>query len=922
MELKVAIFEAERKPDVIAIQEAKPKNAKVPWNPLWHKIDGYSTEGSNMNPEDPGRGLLLYIREEVDYEPLNLKSEFTDWQAIRIRTNEGNLTLASVYRSPSSTDYANGELNRLLNILSDSAGSGKLIICGDFNYPRIKWNVEATSIDEDTKENSFVETLRDCYLSQHIDQQTRVTEQTQPSLLDLLLCDITSAPSSIQYCNPIGKSDHVLIRADFVVSNDEQSNKVRPNFKKANYVEMREAITKNWSQVTCETNVDLAWNKFKEEMQALINRYVPKVKVRGSKCRPPLDAETLSLLHRKNKMWKRYLKDKSKIRYRAYTQARNHLRQSTRAAAIRQDFEVSLEIKKNPKAFWNHINRRLTNKESIPRLQKPDGTFTDNDEEKAQTLSEFFASVFTIEPTYEDQPIPTPSSTFPNEICFSIERVRKEVERLNVAKSGGPDSIPPRILHETRDFICEPLCHIFQLSWDAGRLPTEWKEADISAIFKKGKKSDPDNYRPVSLTSVCCKIMEKIIRHEIISYLETNGILDDRQYGFLAGRSTQLQLLNAMDRWTESLDMGKDTDVIYLDFRKAFDSVPQQRLLSKLKAMGFLGNSFEWIRDFLTGRKQRVVVNGKRSAWTDVTSGIPQGSVLGPILFLTHINTIAENIKSEILLFADDAKLFRRIDSAEDKKILQDDLKCLENWSRESLLRFHENKCAYLPISNNNVLPATEYTLNDVILNVSNSEKDLGVWIDNRLDFDRHIVTKVQKANGIIALVRKCFSKITLETFNTIYKSIIRPHLEYCNQVWHPYMRKHVNLIENVQRRATRLVSQLRDLDYESRLRELNLPTLAYRRKRGTMIEMFKLTNQLYNSNASDRLFELNPRISRGNQTKVVTKMGRLQSRRNCFTVRAATDWNNLPEEVTSSPTLNIFKRRLDRHWAHLHTTS
>ena len=156
------------------------------------------------------------------------------------------------------------------------------------------------------------------------------------------------------------------------------------------------------------------------------------------------------------------------------------------------------------------------------------------------------------------------------------------------------------------------------------------------------------------------------------------------------------------------------------------------------------------------------MVNGKRSEWTDVTSGIPQGSVLGLILFLTHINTIAETIKSEILLFAEDAKLFRRIDSSEDKKILQDELKCLENWSREIRLRFHEKKCAYLPISNINVLPATEYTLNDVILNVSNSEKGLGVWIDNRLDFDRHIVTNVQKANGIIALVRKCFSKITL----------------------------------------------------------------------------------------------------------------------------------------------------------------
>ena len=301
------------------------------------------------------------------------------------------------------------------------------------------------------------------------------------------------------------------------------------------------------------------------------------------------------------------------------------------------------------------------------------------------------------------------------------------------------------------------------------------------------------------------------------------------------------QLLVYLDKCAEMIAKGKVVDSIYLDFQKAFDTVPHRRLIGKLEAYGITGSTLEWIREYLNGRTQTVVVNGEKSAEAPVMSGIPQGTVLGPLLFVVYINDLLDNISSNGLLYADDTKIFRQISSKKDAEELQLDIMKLEEWAKTWLLKFHPDKCHVLSLGKiENTKHTHRYRICEQEMEHVYEEKDLGVVFDSEMSFREHIANKINKANSITGLIRRSFTFLDCESFTKLYCALVRPHLEYGQSIWSPHLMKDLDAIENVQIRATRLVDGLRNMSYSERLQKLDLPTLRYRRLRGDIIEIFK----------------------------------------------------------------------------------
>lgn len=461
---------------------------------------------------------------------------------------------------------------------------------------------------------------------------------------------------------------------------------------------------------------------------------------------------------------------------------------------------------------------------------------------------------------------------------------------------------------------------IFNKSISSGECPTDWRSANVAPIHKKGDRTYPSNYRPISLTSQVCKILESIVRAHVLEHLKNNNILRDEQHGFRERRSCLTNLLEMMEYWTEILDEGDGIDVAYLDFRKAFDLVSHQHLLYKMSKYGITNQTLNWIGAFLHQRTQRVVIRGETSESLPVTSGVPQGSVLGPVLFLIFINDLPLDVISPLSLFADDSKVFSRIITNKNSRnnengniMLQNDLNTITKWAETWKMEFNVDKCKIMHLGNQN--PKHTYTMSGTNLETTKEERDLGVLVDDKLGFDNHIRTIVKKANRMLGLIRIGFSCLDKEIFMNLYPVLVRPLLEYCVQVWTPYKRKYVNLLEGVQRRATKLVPELKNLQYEERLKKLGLTTLEDRRVRGDMIETYKIITGKEDIDPS-KFFTMAP--VRGDpqlthNMKIYKKPFRLNIRKYSFAQRVVCKWNLLDKNVVESIKTSGFKRKYDK---------
>ena len=672
---------------------------------------------------------------------------------------------------------------------------------GDFNYRNINWVSWTTPHNEDSNEAKFVETIRDCYHHQHIDEPTRRRGNDEPSLIDLVITDEDMQVSDVTHHAPLGKSDHSVITFKFNCYLDYSKPKEQYVYQNADYDAMINNLAETgWEEEYIKSGGDKTiedlWCSLKLKLLDIRNQFVPKITTSGKpswseKGTFPVNKQLQDAIRQKHIQHRRWMSRKGRIdadvARLSYTRIRNKVNTMIRQTKRKFEKDIALKSKSNPKAFWSHIRRRLKTKTGVAPLlennnDKCSTKFSDSD--KANILQTQFSRAFTREPEGD---IPSLQKRTESEISYfdvTVEMVQYELKKLNINKSCGPDEIHPRLLTELSSHISKPIAFLLNKTIEYGKIPNDWKRAYVSPIFKKGARNRAGNYRPICLTSVVCKIMERFIKEEIMNHVTNNKLLSTKQYGFISGRSTTTQLLRYLDECINNIVDGGVVDTIYLDFAKAFDTIPHRRLLGKLDSYGIRGSILNWIKVFLIERSQVVKVNHTESEPTSVLSGIPQGSVLGPVLFVLYINDLPETVKSDILLFADDTKIMRTITTREDACTLQNDIDSLQHWSHKWLLNFNADKCHVLTIGKfENIRHTHRHKIHERELDHVFEEKDLGVHFDAELKFEEHMAIKIKKANSIVGLIRRSFSYLDCKLFKKLYTTFVRPHLEYAQAV-------------------------------------------------------------------------------------------------------------------------------------------
>ena len=567
------------------------------------------------------------------------------------------------------------------------------------------------------------------------------------------------------------------------------------------------------------------------------------------------------------------------------------------------------------KKFFSHVKQVLQRVTVIPELTDDEGTYSD-DLSKANCLNRFFSDVFTVSngltPRFEMQ-----TQFLIVNVDFTPNTVLKALGKLSTSYSSGLDNIPSIVMKKCMVPLAEPLSMLYNACMESESLPDEWLCANVTPIYKgAGSPKLPGNYRPVSITSVPCKVMESSIKDVNLKHLLDNKLLSWRQHGFLPKRSTLAELLECLNYWMNAIDQGEHVDVVYIDLRKAFDSVDHEKLLQKCAAYGIGGKLLAVIRAFLSNRWQRVKVGDTFSDWSRVTSGVPQGSVLGPLLFLIYINDLPGVIKaSQIQLYADDAKIFLARDRlAPTAAGLQRDLTSLQLWCREWQMAINAGKCSVLQIALRGVIPA-RYTLGDEVVPIETVVKDLGVLVSGRLTFSDHCYAIAGRASARIGLICRAFRSRDMKFMIGMYVTFVRPILEYNCEIWNPLYLGDLDKIEKVQRRFTKRIKGLFHFYYEERLEICNLESLELRRIKRDLVLTYKIINSLIDLRFAD-YFKFAPDVGRNmrnnNARKLYPCHARVDATVNYFANRVVNVWNALPIDVTSMYLFGHFQKAFE----------
>ena len=618
-ELQVLIDEI--KPDIILITEtwlnSSINNAAV-------SLRGFEIiPDLRQDREDTaagiGGGLIVYVRDGVQAIPVQTNSNFRQHCSFTISTQGGKMTFYQIYRPPSTGRENMDELNDLV----ENSPPNSFII-GDFNLPGIDWAAQQA----DSRGRPLMEAAAAIGMEQLVEGPTHAKGNT----LDLVLTNAASRVLGIEDEGRLGSSDHIMIsisiEADGIVKTEDRP---RLNWRRADYSAIKEELAAvDWYSEMGDLSAEDSWSFFRSRLEETTARNVPYSKGRNAAKKKWMDKSILSLLRKKKGLWKRYKDSMMEKDKKEYEKVSKEVKYAVRRAKVKAKKELAYSRDDDGKKLRRYINEKTKCRTKVGPLIGSEGTPVSDPKEMAQQLNRYFSSVFTRENLETIPSKQMETANILDTVFFREGKIREKISNLKNGSAPGPDGIGTEILKETAHIVAVPIKLIFEKSLREEKCPPDWKKANVIPIYKKGAKGKAENYRPVSLTSIVSKIMESIIKDELNSHLEINNLISDSQHGFMKGRSCTTNIVEFMEKVTRAVDQGKAVDIFYLDFAKAFDKVPRERLLEKLKAKGVGGNLLGWIRDWLTNRTQQVTCEGEYSDPTAVESGVPQGTVLGP----------------------------------------------------------------------------------------------------------------------------------------------------------------------------------------------------------------------------------------------------------------------------------------------------
>ena len=818
-----------RIPDIIILNETwlKPSilDSEIfpPDKYVIHRLDR-SEKTHPIDPLNPkkyrrnGGGVLIAINISLSIEsktiPTNCSAELL---AIELALpNKTKIILTTCYRVGTLGMSNCSEILSTLGRLSRKKMLRKFIVIGDFNLKGIDW---ASGNTRGSIEREFLNGFADLGLFQCINTATHDKGKT----LDILLTTSTSYLKNLKIIDTerFCISDHYAITFSITekVKRKQHVKRLCYNYKKANWKLLNEELEMiNWENLLDYHEPEIAWQNFKKILFSKVDNHIPKFLVKNEHQPPWFDSECFKKCKEKDKLHKLF-------------KLKNTLQAELKFKASRREFKTLIRSKMRAnldycdrniltKKFWSHV-KSSKNSSRIPEVISYEGITANEPLAKANMFNQYFYKQFSGPSCYDTNIDFTNDSTF--DIDLSDSRIKPLLDNLDINKAQGPDAVSGAVLKNCSKTLAYPLSILFNLSYNTGYIPQEWKLANVVPVHKKDDKNKVTNYRPISLTSLVMKVFERILYDELLT--RTIDKIDTRQHGFLRNRSCNSNLLLFTESIVRSLHEKIGTDVIYFDFAKAFDTVSHDLILNKLKTQYNIdGTLLKFFTEYLCSRKQRVILDNVISECVDVLSGVPQGSILGPLLFVLFINDIYTNIDKDtnIALFADDTKIWRDINSEADCEILQNDINTLSTWSRNNKMSFHPDKCKALSIHDSRPdfvkvlpFPYCYYNINGNIIEFCENERDLGVLVSSNFRWDDQHDKILKKAHQMLGFIKRtCHFILDARKRRSLYLSLVRSNFEHGSIIWRPVTETEISDFEKLQKRALKWIFKEENMHY------------------------------------------------------------------------------------------------------------